>query len=105
MGAEARRGAASPPSVQAGAPGAGAPTCCRLPPPSGAFRHQPRPWRLSPEPPVQPQALGPRCLPEGSGCLSGTSPSPPRVSPDSGREVLRLAKKVSEGSPQGLGAL
>lgn len=98
MGAEARRGAASPPSVQAGTPGAGPPARCRLPPPSGAFRHQPRPWRLSPEPPVQPQALGPRCLPEGSGRLSGTSP-------DSGREVLRLAKKVSEGSPQGLGAL
>lgn len=57
MGAEARRGAASPPSVQAGVPGAGGMLSAAAA--LGAFRHQPRPWRLSPEPPVQPQALVP----------------------------------------------
>lgn len=104
MGAEARRGAASPPSVQAGT-GAGGP---RMLSAAAALRGLPPPApSLAPLPRATRPAAGPRPpLPAGGQRASdGTSSSPPRVSPDSGREVLRLAKKVSEGSPQGLGAL
>lgn len=90
MGAEARRGAASPPSVHAGVPGArgmlsAAAALRGLPPPAPSLAPLPRATR---------PAAGPRPpLPAGGQRASdGTSPSPPRVSPDSGREVLRLAK-------------
>lgn len=81
MGAEARRGAASPPSVQAGTPGAGAPHAVGCRRPQG-------PSATSPVPGASPQSH-PSSRRPSSRC-------PPRVSPDSGREVLRLAKKVSK---------